>query len=262
LFSCVTESILYAVRKMAIRSIIQGMVVAGLTLQLLLAVVLLAKKMWGKFPLFLVYSVTNLFEAIVLYILLPHRLAYFYTYVVFQTITIMLGVAVIYEIFKYLFSLYPGLRRVARLNLYVAVFILLLLAAAVLYAHAPIGKNGVVRAVLVAEEAARVLEVGLVTMLFAFSGLFGLHWRQPVFGITLGLGVFAVAKLLVLTVLPNVGAAGAQVVNLANAIGFDSSMLIWLGYMLVPERITSPEEMPQRAQLEQWNQAIMELINQ
>jgi hypothetical protein len=49
--------------------------------------------------------------------------------------------------------------------------------------------------------------------------------------------------------------------NLAHVVSFDLSILIWLGYLAVPERVTSRAEVPQRAQLEQWNQAVMELIN-
>jgi len=45
-------------------------------------------------------------------------------------------------------------------------------------------------------------------------------------------------------------------------VSYSIIVLIWLGYILAQERITSTAEMPQRAQLEQWNQAIMELINQ
>jgi hypothetical protein len=63
-------------------------------------------------------------------------------------------------------------------------------------------------------------------------------------------------------VFPNLKHSEGEVVNLVELLGFGCSMLIWLGYMLVPDRITSTSELPQRAQLEQWNQAIMELINQ
>ena len=44
-------------------------------------------------------------------------------------------------------------------------------------------------------------------------------------------------------------------------VAFDCSLLIWLGYLLAPpERQPTPLDVP-KAQLEQWNQAVMELIN-
>lgn len=244
---------------MTLQSIIQSLALVGIALQVCLAAVLLIKQAWGKFPLFVAYSLLNLSESVVLYMLMGHRQAYFYSHFVGEAIAVILGVAVVYEIFGYLFSLYPGLRRVALLNLYGAVVLLLVLAGTVLYTHTPIGKNGVVQALLLVEEAARIIEVGLVTLLFVFSTVFGLHWRQPVFGITLGVGIYAVIRLLMLVAAPHVGLTGP--LALVNAIGFDCSMLIWLGYMLVPERVNQ-SELPARAQLEQWNQVIMELIHQ
>jgi hypothetical protein len=208
------------------------------------------------------YSLFNLVESTVLYVLLSHKGVYLYAYVVGETIAVGLGLAVVYEILSHLLALYPGLRGVARLSLCGVVLVLGLLAAAVLSSHAPIGKNGVVQAVLLVEEAARVFEVGLIAFLFVFYSLFGLHWRQSVFGITLGLGIYTVVKLVALTAIPHLSLEGARVVTMIHMLGFNCSMLIWLGYTLAPERIITTAEMPQRAQLEQWNQAIMELINQ
>lgn len=239
----------------------QGVWAAGLVLQLGLAATLVAKRIWGRFPLFVAYSLFNLLDTVVSYALWNHK-TYFQVYVVGETIAVALGLAVVYEILAHLLALYPSLRRVARLSLYGVVLILGLLAAAVLSSHAPIGRNGVVRAVLLMEEAARVFEVGLIAFLFVFYSLFGLHWRQSVFGITLGLGIYAVVKLVALSAIPHLGPEGARVVDLIQVLGFNCSMLIWLGYMLAPERIITTAEMPQRAQLEQWNQVIMELINQ
>jgi hypothetical protein len=247
---------------MSLQSVVQGVWAIGLVLQFLLAATLLAKKAWGKFPLFVAYSVFNLIESAVMYALLSHSVAYFYAYVAGETVAVALGLAVVYEIFTRLFFLYPGLRRVTRLSLYGVVAMLAVLAVAVLSSHTPIEKNGVLQAVFLVEEAARVVEVGLLTFLFVFYSLFGLHWRQSVFGITLGLGIYTVVKLLALTLMPYLSPSGGLAGNLISVLAFDCSLLIWLGYMLAPERVINTGELPQRAQLEQWNQAIMELINQ
>ncbi len=243
---------------MSYQAAVQSVASVGLGLQVLLAVVLVAKRTWEKFPVFTAYALLNLLENLILYALARRAEAYFYAYIVGETITILLGLAVFYEIFVHLFSLYPALRRVARLSLVLSVLLLLSVGGAVLQAHIPIGKSGVAQTVVAVEEAARVLEVGLIAFLFVFSGLFGLHWRQSVFGVTLGLGIYTVGKLLVLTMSPHIG----QALNLAQMLGFDCSILVWLGYILAPERVISTAELPKRAQLEQWNQAIMELINQ
>lgn len=247
---------------MSLETVIQGAWFSGLALQVFLAAALVARKTWGKFPVFTTYALFNLFENILGYSLLHKRGAYLYSYVLGETIGIVLGLGVVYEIFIHLFSLYPALRRAARLSLYVVILSLFLLASAVLYTHAAIGKSGVTQAVFLLEEAARVLEVGLIAFLFVFSGLFGLHWRQSVFGITLGLGIFAAMKLLVLAIASHMDPLAARSLSVIHLLTFDFSILIWIGYSLLSERVVSATELPQRAQLEQWNQAIMELINQ
>ena len=61
------------------------------------------------------------------------------------------------------------------------------------------------------DQAARVIEVGLLMILFICSAAFGLHWKQAEFGIALGLGFFATIELLAVTVRPMVDHPGGVV---------------------------------------------------
>ncbi|HEY6308186.1 MAG TPA: hypothetical protein VI488_17205 [Candidatus Angelobacter sp.] len=117
-------------------------------------------------------------------------------------------------------------------------------------------------AILVGEEATRIIETGLLMLLFILSSAFGLHWRQQAFGIALGLGFFVAVELIGVTTRAHLGAAAAETFGAIRMLAFNCSLLIWLGYLLAPERVTIAAELPKRAQLEQWNQAIMELIHQ
>lgn len=247
---------------MDISSTIHSLIATGIALQVILAGTLLAKKMWAKFPMFTAYAVFSVLETAVAYAVYQNRSIYFWTYVIGESVSVVLGLSLVYEVFTSLFALHPGLRKLAMLIFRVAVLVLGALAAVVIYHRAPMGKVGIGVALLAAEEAARVLEVGLIMFLFLFSSAFGLHWRQWVFGIALGLGIFSAAKLTVVTMLPYAGSVVAQYLNLLLMISFNFSLLIWLGYLLVPERVASKANIPKRAQLEQWNQAIVELIQQ
>jgi prepilin signal peptidase PulO-like enzyme (type II secretory pathway) len=114
---------------------------------------------------------------------------------------------------------------------------------------------------MVVAEATRIVEVGLFMFLFLFSSAFGLHWRENVFGIALGLGVFAAVDLINVTMRSQFGSGVAEVMNLVRMTAFNLSLLLWTVYLLAPERATSSAEIPKRAQLEQWNEAVMELIS-
>jgi hypothetical protein len=246
---------------MGLSSTITALWLTGLVLQALLLLVLATTKVSVRFPMFAAYTVVTFLEQVAGYSLSRHPDAYFLLYVAGEAASIILGVAVVYEIFVRLFEHHGALRKLASRIFLGAVILLGVFGAVVIGTHAPFGKAGIVSALLSVEEAARMFEVGLLMVLFLCSSAFGLHWRQHVFGVGVGLGTFSSIKLIMLALLPHAPSA-AGVLNLVLLISLDVTFLIWIGYFLVPERAASSAGLPQRAQLEQWNRAMMELINQ
>lgn len=238
---------------------------AALLLQGSLAIVLAAKKMWKKFPLFLSYCVSNLVLNIVLYVIHAskwQRSIYFEAYWLTEAVGLFLGVAVVYEIFNHLLTPYPALRKLAGQIFQGVIIVLALLACIVVYSQPSGDKNHMQAAFLLVEQVCRIIEVGLLLFLFVFASAFGLHWRQYAFGIAVGLGIFATVELVALTMRIQFGTTANSVFNIVRTFSFNSSLLIWIGYILAPELAARPAEVPKRAQLEQWNKAIMELIYQ
>jgi hypothetical protein len=245
---------------MPLGSLIPDLWIASIALQVLLAAVLLAKRAWHKYPMFAAYVFFNLFETAATF---PgHRLgaAYFYIFWICEAIGIVLGLAVVREIFTNIFAPHAALRKLATLIFRVAVVALILLACGALYEQSANARS-FARVVMVATDATRIVELGLIMFLFLSSSAFGLHWRQNEFGTALGLGTCAVVELINVTLITHLSPSGAQILSLVRGLSFNFSLLIWLGYLLVPERVTSSGELPKQAQLEQWNQAVMELIN-
>jgi hypothetical protein len=239
--------------------------VAALLLQAILLCVLGAKKMWRRFPIFFAYSLIafafDLWMYAAYHLTAHHNDVYKNAYWLNEGAGLVLGLAVVYEMFRHLFAPYPALRKLARHGFEGAIAILLILGTIVAYVEA-----GDIRATfLVAEQAARILEIGLLMFLFLFAGAFGLHWRQYVFGIAVGLGVFVAVELIGVTMWVQFmqwGRVFTGIFNLVRSIAFNVSLLIWIGYILAPELALQPGEMPKTAQLEQWNRAVMELIYQ
>lgn len=239
----------------------------GLALQPLLVAVLVFRKTWRKFPLFTAYAVCSLVGDAFLYVVNPnlhrnvHVPYYFYLYLAYEVVAVVLALGVIYETFTELFCSHRALRSLAWLAFRIVCVVLVILGAAVVYSHTPINEKGISAGVLVVEEASRIVEVGLIMFLFLFSTAFGLHWRQHMFGIVLGLGISAAVKLATITIGPR-SYTSAGVFTVASMLFFDFSLLIWIAYLLAPERAFQEAEMPKQSQLEQWNQAVMELIHQ
>jgi len=252
---------------MTLKSLTEFLSVAGVVLQGALAVVLLGRKGWKRYPLFTGYALFSFVGGMMLYFLEKRPpTVFFYSYWIEEAIAMCLGFAVVYEVFKNLFSTHQALLKLAGLIFRWTATALLCLGIVVILVQSPgaahLSKGVLVsKAVLVLEEATRVVEVGLLMFLFGASAAFGLHWKQAEFGIALGLGLYVAVHLATVTLLSQLGQQTLQVLNVVNILAFNSSLLVWLGYLLAPERVTSTGEVPKRAQLEQWNQAVMELIS-
>jgi hypothetical protein len=250
---------------MTLNVLIRDMGVMGLVFQGLLVATLLAKRTWQQFPFFTGYVWLSFAVSIAEYVLLRNRAVhltvYFYVYWIGEAIGIVLGLSVVYEIFRHLFTVHGALLRLATITFRIAIGILLI-AGLIVYMTQPASQTSSFKlAVQAVEQATRIIEVGLLMILFGCSAAFGLHWKQAEFGIALGLGFFATVELMAVTLRPVIGAHGKELQDVMRVMAFDTSLFIWLGYLLAPpERARATVGVP-KAQLEQWNQAVTELIN-
>jgi hypothetical protein len=236
--------------------------VAGIVLLGFLVAALAVKKLWKKFPIFSAYAFICFLQAIITYLLHGRTAVYEYVYWPLELTGMFLGLGVVYEIFTNLFAGHSVLRKLATTIFQSCLLLLFLIGCIVMYTHAPVQGSRLAAASYVLEEGIRIIEVGVVVLLFVLSGAFGLHWRQTVFGIAFGLAIFVTMELAGISLVAHVGNTMLAAFMLARAFSFDLSLLIWLGYLLAPERVTIASEVPQRGQLEQWNRAVKELIYQ
>lgn len=247
---------------MALKSLSQMLWVAGIGCQAILGFVFLYRKFWKTYPFFGLYFAIGFAESVFLYAFQQHKATYFYLYWFMEAIGVVLGFAVVYELFSNLFAAHIALRKLATVIFRCVLVLLLCIGLVVLVKHSPLGFKGLTSAVVVVEEAARIIEVGMLMCLFLLSSAFGLHWRQQVFGIAVGLGIFVAVELIAVTVWGLTGKAAHDALNVIRTLAFNISLLIWIGYLLAPERAADNVELPEQSQLEQWNQAVMELIRQ
>ena len=235
--------------------------IAGLILQPALALLLLAKKFWRKYPIFTVYTVLNSIGNILAFLLREASLSYFWFLQIFSWITAFIGFGIAYEIFSTIFSPHRALKRLATLVFAACAIILAGMGVSLIISEAPFRSSDLMKSVLVVGEAARLLEVGLIAVLFFFAKAFGLHWRHSTFGIAVGLGIFATVELVATTIQSEFGPAAINVLNVMRTGAFDVAVLTWLGYILAPEPSLNIA-LPERSQLEEWNRAVMEFIQQ
>jgi hypothetical protein len=230
----------------------------------LLAVLVVSKRFWKTFPAFFAYAIFTFVASAGLYVLrltVASNVAYFYAYWLSEAVSVFFGFSVLYDIFRGLIKDQPALHKAARAVFAWVLTALILLGVATLVYQWQSSRAPLAAAVSMIEQAARIVELGLLMFLFVFSSVFGLHWRQQVFGIALGLGLFVAVELTGVTMRTSFGLIGFQTFAIVRSAGFICSLLIWIGYILVPEPATVGE-LPKREQLEQWNKAVMEFMHQ
>jgi hypothetical protein len=243
-------------------SILEFLWNVGPILQFLLAGVLIYRKSWVNFPLFTGYVIFNFLNGLLSLATRSNLPVYFYVYWVGEAIGIILGFLVLYEVFRHIFLHHSALQNLATFIFAASLIVLAAIAVFILVHAGPRLTGNIGRSVLVMEEATRTIELGLLAVLFMCASAFGLHWRQSVFGIALGLGIFVSVELIAVTIRSQASPAVNNEFAIVRILAYMTSLIVWGTYILLPEQVADESELPQRGQLEQWNQAVMELIHQ
>jgi hypothetical protein len=228
-----------------------------------LALVLCQRRLYRKFPCFVAYVFFEITEFILLFGLRSSATGKPYAYVYYATL--MLGVAlrfgVIEEVSKDLFRNSQFLKVAARRSLQ-CVTGLLLLTGVLLAAYAP-GDNSVrwIAGVSVVNRGAAMVQCGLLLSLLLLSRFLGLSWRRHAFGITLGLGILSSVDLAVYAVRSEFS-SGVWVpyLNLLRTGTYLVCVLIWIGYLLLPELEPASLAVLPRDEVEIWNTEFQHLL--
>jgi hypothetical protein len=159
---------------------------------------------------------------------------------------------VIYELVNQLILSRSTLGRTLRTVMRWSATILVLLTA-VVSARLGLTVERVVNAFSALDFSTSALQVGLLLVLFLFSRILRVSWRSLPFGIALGLGILGCVELSTAPLF-SVFTHHYVVIDLARMAGFHVCVLVWLGYLIFPER--GPKfkgKPPQESELESWN---------
>jgi hypothetical protein len=216
---------------------------------------------------FFAYIVFHVFRSAVLFTVhLLHAqqrmsyVDYFYAYWTAQAVSIVLGFTVIYEIYSKVFRNYDAIRQFGGM-VFASAAVVLLLVAVLTVASAPGADTpGVVKAVVLLERSVRAMQCGLLVILFLLSFHFGLPWRNYLFGVALGFGVFATIELAAVAVRAQIGAIADAALSQVNSAAYACGVAIWFCYLLAPTPSPQQVGVVHRSDLERWNQALLEML--
>jgi len=182
--------------------------------------------------------------------------ALFFLYWCCNAISVTFGFLVIHEVFVDVFRMFHTLRDLGTVLFKWAGLVMLLVAAVVSVSTNPPEMSPLMQAIVTSQRCVRMIQVGMVLFLLFFAQYVGVSRRQHSFGIAFGFGSFAVIELILIS--SWVGShLGGPWISIVNMTAYNSSLLLWLGYVAVkrPARDVSRSLLqPQR-----WEQSLSDI---
>jgi hypothetical protein len=109
--------------------------------------------------------------------------------------------------------------------------LLLLLAIVTAFTSQQGSADRVVAGVLTFDRSVRVMQCGLFCLLMILCRLLKNCWRQQVFGIALGFGVFASIELILVSVAVRYGGSAGPTISLVKSVAYNAVTVLWIGYL-------------------------------
>jgi len=238
--------------------------IAPHALQFVIAIIMVRRRKVREYPVFFAYTVFQIVEGGTLFIL-DHVAAvspdqYWLVHKVGQVFDAVLRFAIIFEIFSGVFGNYPGLKQLTRI-LFRGATVFLLFAAIAVAARAPDdGTLAILSRVHLLNLSVDVMQSGLLLLLVGFASYFGLSWRSSAYGFAIGLGIFACVDLATETV--RIWSRPAAYFDFVTMATYHCCVVIWLVYLLAPQRVPrTAKELPEN-NLDQWNAELQRLLTQ
>lgn len=239
--------------------------IAPHVLQALILYFMVRRKLHHQFPFFAVYIASEIVQFAVLYGLSHSRFhygpVYLHSYVSFLGLSTAVRFAVIYEIVNHVLGRYPTVDEAGRHFFRFSTVLLLLLAVLLAVLMPRSQSEFILTATYSLDRAVSILQCGLLLSMFVFSRYFSLSWNSLDFGIAVGMGVFASVELATSAMWLHLGSFGNTAVNLLTMGTYHCCVLIWLFYVLKPEKVSAavPKTLPDH-DLEVWNQELQRMV--
>jgi hypothetical protein len=205
---------------------------AGPALQITLLIFLIQRKLHVVFPRFFSYILFQVVKSGFLFVIYRYfEGSYFDAYWAGNAISVLLAVTVMDEVLHNLFKQYGGTQNLVSIIFRWSCGLLLLLSIVNAFSSQEAGADRVVAAVLAFDRSVRIMQCGLFLLLMVLCRLLRHCWRQHVFGIALGFGVFASIELILVSIVMQYGDAAVATVSLVKSTAYNAVTLLWILYL-------------------------------
>jgi hypothetical protein len=236
-------------------------------LELLCVYVMFRRKLLSQFKFFASFLVYQALKNGVLFLCYHYSSeqswVYYSSYWVGTAMADMFKIAVLYEIFCAAFRPFAGLQDLAKVVFKWAAASILVVGLLVFVSN-PATQSSVrlywlFLSVTSFERVVRVMECALLIFLFMGSQHLGVSKKNRVFGFALGFGIDAFFQLLVFSALATSHISKMPFLAQLLPMVYFLSLLIWVGYLVQPERAREALHIPVTSPLLRWNEVALAL---
>jgi hypothetical protein len=219
----------------------------GPALEITLLTYMIQRKLHVVFPRFFSYILFQIVKSGFLFVIYRYYAGnYFDAYWTGNAVSVLLAVTVMDEILHNLFKQYGGIQNLGSIIFRWACGLLLLLSIVNAFSTQEATADKVVAAVLAFDRSVRVMQCGLFLLLMLLCRFLRHCWRQHVFGIALGFGVFASVELILISIVMHYGDGSGAIVSLVNSAAYNAVTVLWIVYLRqqsqsIPEIDLAPE---------------------
>lgn len=183
-------------------------------------------------PRFFYYIVFQLLKSAALFVIYRFFFeSYFAAYWTGNAISVIFAVGVLDEILRSLFKGYGGIQSIGTTIFRWSCGLLLLLAILGAWSSAEGAADRIVAAVFTFDRSMRLIQVGIFLLLMLLCRSLKNYWRQPVFGLALGFGIFASIELILVSAVMWFGSGQAAIISLVKSTAYNAVTLLWIGYL-------------------------------
>jgi hypothetical protein len=190
------------------------------------------RKLHRVFPRFFSYILFQILKSGVLLLTYHYyEQAYFDAYWTGSAISVILAATVMDEILLHVFKEYGGAQNLGAVIFRWACGLLFLLAVVTAVTGQQNSADRVVAMVLTFDRSIRVMQCGLFCLLLILCRLLKNCWRQQVFGIALGFGVFASIEMILVSVAMSYGGSAGPAISLVKSAAYNVVTILWIAYL-------------------------------
>lgn len=225
--------------------------VVGPVLEIALLACMVRRKLHPVFPRFFSYIAFQALSSGLLFLTYRYfsEKSYFDAYWTSNAVSVILAVAVMDEILLHVFKEYGGAQNLGSVIFRWACGLLLVLAIVTAFTSQEGSADRVVAVVLTFDRSVRVMQCGLFCLLMILCRLLKHCWRQQVFGIALGFGVFASIEGILVSLAMAYGDAAGPAISLVKSAAYNAVTILWIGYLAQQAHSIPAVEMAPRLDL-------------